>query len=253
MMKKVPLIVGNWKMNRTRAEARLLAQAMIQDLAAEDSAEVVICPPFTALSVVGEVISGTNVMLGAQNMHHEKSGAFTGEVSPLFLKELGCAYVLLGHSERRQHFGETDALIARKLKSALETGLAPIVCLGETLAERQAGRTFPRLEEQFLNSIRPVVNAFDSITIAYEPVWAIGTGRNARPEQAAEVHHFLRDLADREYGELWTRNLRIIYGGSVTAANIDELMARPLIDGVLVGGASLKSDFVRIVKFQTPA
>ena len=252
-VKKVPLIVGNWKMNKTPVEARLLAQAMVRDLADVDGVDVVICPPFTALPVVAEVIRNTNIMLGAQNMHYEKTGAYTGEVSPLFLKELGCAYVLLGHSERRQQFGETDEVVSRKLKAALDAGLAPIVCLGETLAERKKGDAFRRLKEQFRQSVVTVVKEFDTITIAYEPVWAIGTGLNAEPEQAAEAHQFLRGLADEEYGELWTHNLRILYGGSVTAANIDKLMAQPQIDGVLVGGASLKSDFVRIVRFQTPA
>ena len=184
-------------------------------------------------------------------MHYEKSGAFTGEVSPLFLKELGCSYVILGHSERRQFFSETDDLVCRKLRAALEFGLSPIVCLGESAAVRDAGRTMQVIEAQFQGSILPNFPDCPGLTIAYEPIWAIGTGRTAQPEQAAEVHRFLRELALRHAGPACADGLRIIYGGSVTPENVDRLMAEPEIDGVLVGGASLNPDgFARICRFE---
>jgi triosephosphate isomerase len=250
---RVPLIVGNWKMNETRAEARLLAQSCARNFGSVTSAEVVICPPFTALSVVAEVFRDSNILLGAQNMHYEQSGAFTGEVSGRFLKELGCSYVILGHSERRKHFGESDAIVSRKVKTALEVGLTPIVCVGETLAERDAGQTFDRLRAQFAESVASVVQKENVVVLAYEPVWAIGTGKNATAQQAAEVHQFLRSLAAERYGQAWAETLRVLYGGSVTAQNARELMQEPQIDGVLVGGASLSPDFARIVQSQSPA
>jgi triosephosphate isomerase len=244
------MVVGNWKMNKTPAEARVLAQSLAEDIGRVDGVEVVLCPPFTALSVVGEVVRNTNIKLGAQNMHFEKSGAFTGEVSGVFLKELGCAYVILGHSERRQLFGETDEMVRRKLRTALELQLIPIVCLGETREEREAGQTFERLTTQFEQSVAQAGSGSDVMVIAYEPIWAIGTGQNATPAQAAEVHRHIRNLAAREFGEGWAAALRILYGGSVTPENIDQLMAEKEIDGVLVGGASLKPSFARIVRFQ---
>lgn len=248
---RLPLVVANWKMNKTRAEARLLAQGLALELGELETVEIVLCPPFTALSVVGEAIQGSNLELGAQNMHYEESGAFTGEIAPRFLVELGVSYVILGHSERRQLFGETDELVQRKVRAALKAGFTPIVCVGETGAERDAGQTFDQLRRQFQESIVPAVTEQDLITVAYEPVWAIGTGRTATPEQAGEVHRFLRGLAEEQYGPAWAGNLRILYGGSVTADNINQLMAVSEINGVLVGGASLKSSFSRIAQFRT--
>jgi len=251
---KPPLIVGNWKMNRTPAEARVLAEALVRRLGGDIPAEVVICPPFTALSVVADALQDSDLLLGAQNMHYAKSGAFTGEISPVFLKELGCSYVILGHSERRQFFGETDDLVCRKLRAAREFGLAPIVCLGESAAVHDAGHTMQVIEAQFQGSILPTFPDCPGLTIAYEPIWAIGTGRTAQPEQVAEVHRFLRELAARHAGPACTDGLRIIYGGSVTPENVDRLMANPEIDGVLVGGASLNPDsFARICRFELAA
>jgi triosephosphate isomerase len=251
---KAPLIVGNWKMNRTPAEARVLAEGLVRRLGATASVEVVVCPPFTALSLVADALQDSDILLGAQNMHYEKAGAFTGEISPVFLKELGCSYVILGHSERRQLFGETDDLVCRKLRAALQHGLSPIVCVGETAATREAGRTVEVIEAQFQGSIRPVLGDSHALTIAYEPIWAIGTGKTAEPQQAAEVHRLIRELVARHAGPDLAAAVRIIYGGSVTPENIDRLMAQTEIDGVLVGGASLNPDaFVRICRFETPA
>jgi triosephosphate isomerase len=252
---KLPLIVGNWKMNRTPAEARVLAEALVQRIGAGVPAEIVVCPPFTGLSLVADVLQGSEILLGAQNMYYEKTGAFTGEVSPRSLRELGCAYVILGHSERRQLFGETDDMVCRKLRAAREFDLSPIVCLGESAADRDAGRMEQVIETQFQGSIVPAIPDCPGLTIAYEPVWAIGTGRTAGPAQAAEVHHFIRELARRHAGPDCAGKLRIIYGGSVTPDNIDGLMAQTEIDGVLVGGASLNPDhFARICRFEsTPA
>jgi triosephosphate isomerase len=251
---KTPLVVGNWKMNRTLAEARVLAEALVLRLKGVERVEIAVCPPFTALPQVADTLRGSNILLGAQNMHFEMSGAFTGEISPLFLKELGCAYVILGHSERRQLFGETDELVSRKLRAAIEHGLSPIVCVGESLAVHEAGRTRDVIESQFRSSILPVLAECPALTIAYEPIWAIGTGHTAQPGQAAEVHSHLRELAARHAGSERAAALRVIYGGSVTPGNIDGLMAQPEIDGVLVGGASLDPDsFARICRFEPAA
>jgi triosephosphate isomerase len=238
-------------MNRTPAEARILAEELVRRLKDVISAEIVVCPPFTALPLVADALQDSSILLGAQNMHYEKSGAFTGEISPVFLKELGCSYVLLGHSERRQLFGETDELVSRKLRAALQYGLSPIVCLGETAAVREAGRTRDVIEAQFNDSIRPVLRDCAALTIAYEPVWAIGTGNTASPEQAAEAHAFIRELVARAARSECAQGLRIVYGGSVTPENIDRLMQESEIDGVLVGGASLNPDhFSRICRFE---
>jgi triosephosphate isomerase len=247
---KTPLIVGNWKMNRTPTEARILAEELARRLRDVTSAEIVVCPPFTDLTLVADALQDSNILLGAQNMHYEESGAFTGEISPVFLKELGCSHVLLGHSERRQLFGETDELVGRKLRAALQHDLSPIVCLGETSAVREAGRTREVIEFQFNGSLRPVLKDCTAMTIAYEPIWAIGTGNTASPKQAAEVHGFIRELVAREAGPEFAHGLRIIYGGSVTPDNIDRLLQESEIDGVLVGGASLNPDsFARICRF----
>lgn len=243
---RTPLIVGNWKLNTTPKTARELASKLRLGLLDVKDREVVLCPPFTSLPAVAEVINDSHLRLGAQNLHWEREGAYTGEVSGEALKELGCRYVLIGHSERREHFFETDAVVNKKLKQALTLELCPIVCLGEKLADREAGRTFEVVERQFNAAFLDIPRV--DMVIAYEPVWAIGTGRNATPEQAEEVHKFLRGLLTKRFND---SNLRIIYGGSVKPDNIDSLMVEPDIDGVLVGGASLASDsFIRIVRFE---
>lgn len=247
-------------MNKTPDEARKLATELklgLADVAAPSGrdfvkdVDIALCPPFTALPIVAEVIRGSNIKLGAQNMHWEIQGAYTGEISGVFLKEIGCEYVIIGHSERRQYFFETDEIVNKKLKTALKLGLKPILCVGETLAEREQGKTFDVIKKQLAGAFQGI-KAETEIVIAYEPVWAIGTGKTATPKQAAEVHKFIRDwLARQTQSE--KENLRILYGGSVTPENIDELMAEPEINGVLVGGASLKSDsFIKIVLASQP-
>lgn len=246
-----PLIAGNWKMYKTTTDAVALVTRLKQLLGQSDGAEVVVCPPFTALSAVGNALRGSRIGLGAQNMHWEKEGAYTGEVSPVMLADLGCRYVILGHSERRHYFGETDVNINRKLKAALELELIPIVCVGETRTEREGGRTIEVVDGQLqggLDGISPEGGA--GIAIAYEPVWAIGTGLTATPAQAAEVHTFIRKRLRDLWGDRVAAAIRILYGGSVKPDNIDALMAEPEIDGALVGGASLTVDaFARIVQF----
>jgi len=249
-MKKTPLIAGNWKMNKTPKEARDLATELKERLRDVRDREILLLPPFTALPVVAEVIKDSNIQLGAQNMHYELKGAYTGEISPEFLLEIGCRYVLIGHSERREYFKEDDELINKKLLTALKTALLPIFCVGEKLAERESGKTFAIIENQIKRGLAGIKEGIQKITIAYEPVWAIGTGRNATPEEAAEVHSFIRALISDKYRRDIAGDMRIIYGGSVNPDNIDSLMAEEGIDGVLVGGASLKAEsFERIVKY----
>lgn len=239
-------------MNLTLAESAALAKA-VRDGAAGVSAEVALFTPFTALAVVAEVLKGGPVRLGAQDLFWEKSGAFTGEVSGAQLKDAGCRMTLIGHSERRRLFGDTDEAVAKKLKAALAAGLVPVVCVGETLDERQDQKTFRVLERQMeaLKGLAPADLA--PLVLAYEPVWAIGTGQTATPAQAQEAHLFLRKTAAKLYGEGFAAGLRILYGGSVTPENAEALMAQPDIDGALVGGASLKAEsFLRIARFGRP-
>ena len=215
-----------------------------------DAAEVVVCPPFTALSSVGPLLRGSRISLGAQDMYWEPQGAFTGEISPTMLLDAGCRYVIIGHSERRQHFGETDASVHRKLSAALTHRLTPIVCVGETLTERERGQTFDVLTRQLAGAFESC-DGWDCsrIVLAYEPVWAIGTGRNATPEQAQEAQAFIRQWVGKRCGADVASSLRIQYGGSVTVANASVLLQQPDIDGCLVGGASLKAEgFSAIVK-----
>ncbi len=248
-MKRTRLVAGNWKMFTTPESAGALASEIVQHKFEFPPVEVALCPPFTSLGAVREVIKGTEIKLGAQNMHFEEEGAFTGEVSAQMLLACGCSLVIVGHSERRQHFGETDEIINRKLKKALEVGLIPIFCLGETLQERENEKTFEVIERQLtvgLNSLR-----FDDtqLVIAYEPVWAIGTGVNARPRQAVEAHRFIRDKLAKMAGAPIAQKIRILYGGSVKADVAGPLFAEEEIDGALVGGASLKAgEFVEIIK-----
>jgi triosephosphate isomerase (TIM) len=243
------LIAGNWKMYKTAAEAVALVQALKDGLRTEH--EVLVAPPFTALAAVAPLLRGTPIALGAQDVHWEKEGAFTGAVSAPMLRDAGCTHVIVGHSERRQLFGDTDEGVARKAGAALAHGLVPIVCVGETLAERESSRTMEVVERQVERALRTITpQQAAGIVVAYEPVWAIGTGRVATPEQAQEVHAFLRKLVARSHGDAVAAALRILYGGSVKPDNVGALMAQPDLDGALVGGASLDaSSFLKIVGF----
>jgi triosephosphate isomerase len=241
------LVAGNWKMHGSRAENASLVRSLLDQVPAESGAEVMLCPPFVYLQEVGRLLKDTDVSLGAQSLCAEAQGAFTGEISAAMLKDVGCGYVLVGHSERRQIYAESDALIARKFVAAQSQRLVPVLCVGETLEEREGDRTAQVVARQ-LDAVLAVsgVGAFGSAVIAYEPVWAIGTGRNASPQQAQEVHAMIRARVaalDATIGG----SVRILYGGSVKASNARELFAMPDIDGGLVGGASLKADeFARI-------
>ncbi|MBN2370522.1 MAG: triose-phosphate isomerase [Vicinamibacteria bacterium] len=244
------LIAGNWKMYKTTSEAVALASEIKKGAAGAPS-DVLIAPPFTALAPVVSVLEGTSIAVAAQNMHFEKEGAFTGEVSAPMLKDLKVANVILGHSERRQYFAETDEGVARKTKAALDNEIMPISCVGETLAERESGKTMDVIGRQ-VNTILKALTIAEStrIVIAYEPVWAIGTGKVATPEQAQEVHAFIRQCIAKFHGAQVADALRILYGGSVKPDNVKGLMSQTDIDGALVGGASLKADsFLNLVHY----
>jgi len=245
-----PIVAGNWKMNKNVAEAIDLAGDIKRDLADCKDVDVVLCPPFTAVKAVGDVITGTHIDLGAQNMHWEKSGAFTGEVSAEMLREIYCHYVILGHSERRTYFGETDEVVNKKTRVALESNLIPIVCVGETLAEREAGRTNEVVGRQIRGSLAGLSNQqMVKTVIAYEPVWAIGTGKTATAQQAQDAHAFIRTVLAEMAVQAVAQSVRIQYGGSVKASNARELFSLPDIDGGLIGGASLEArSFIEIVK-----
>ena len=240
------IVAGNWKMHNTISESVSLARAIKDGLSNSASGEVVVAPPFTALAAVGDALKGSAVQLAAQNMYSEDKGAFTGEISPVMLKDAGCGYVILGHSERRKYFSETDQSVNAKVKKALASGLMPIVCVGETDEERVQGVTQSVVGRQVRGALAGV-EKLDHVVIAYEPVWAIGTGKVATSAQAEEVHAFIRGLIRELYGAV-AEELRILYGGSVTKDNVAELAAMADIDGALVGGASLKPDgFLGIV------
>ena len=243
-----PLIAGNWKMHLDRAGAVALATAVAQRTRELDGVEVAVCPPAVYLDAVAHAIGPSSVKLGAQNVYHEPKGAFTGEISADMLKDIGCTYVILGHSERRHVLGETNADINKKVKAALAAGLTPILCVGELLAEREAGETGAVIRDQFFGSLEGVSgNDVARVVIAYEPVWAIGTGKVATPAQAEEVHLDLRKIIEDRYNAEVAAVVRILYGGSVKPENAAELLAQPNLDGALVGGASLQADdFVRI-------
>jgi len=249
--KRRPIIAGNWKMNKTTVEARELASKLIPLIAGIKERDIVLAPPFTALQSVAGVIKGTGIALSAQNLHWEDKGAFTGEISAEMLLDLGCKYVIIGHSERRQFFSESDETVNKKLRQALNKGLLPIVCVGETLKEREAGKANDVIERQVAGALKGVTAAeMQKVTIAYEPVWAIGTGKTATPDQANEIHSFIRKKCEIGYGKEIADVLRIQYGGSVTPENVSTLMAMPDIDGALVGGASLKPEsFAALVNF----
>jgi len=244
-----PFIAGNWKMNLDRASAVALAEGLAKQAEAVDDVDLAVCPPSVYLDAVGKAVAGSKVALGAQNMYHEAEGAFTGEISAAMLNDLGCRYVILGHSERRHVLGETDADINKKVHVALAGGLTPIVCVGELLEEREAGKTLEVIRTQFDGSLAGLSgDQVARLVIAYEPVWAIGTGKVATPEQAEEVHLDLRKIIADRYNEEVAQAVRIQYGGSVKPDNAAELLQQPNIDGALVGGASLKVDsFMGIV------
>lgn len=247
---RTPLVAGNWKMNKTAVQARQLVQEMLPGLQAVMTVERVICPPFSALWAVSELLQGTGIGLGAQNLYWEASGAFTGEVSPGMVKEF-CQYVILGHSERRAYFGETDLTVNRKVKAALANDLTPIVCVGETLAENEAGQTAAVIERQLREGLQGLeVGDGQKLVIAYEPVWAIGTGRAASGAGAnAVLAECIRPTLAGLFDEAVSQSVRILYGGSVTAANAAEFFSQSEIDGALVGGASLKlAEFVPITQ-----
>jgi len=247
-----PVIAGNWKMFKTQADTRSFFAAFLPLVAAADHCEIVIAPPFTALAAAVDAARGSRVAIAAQNLHWEPQGAFTGEIAAPMLVEAGCRAVLIGHSERRQFFGETDATVAQKLAAALAAGLQPIVCVGESLEAREQGRTDEILRSQFAGAFAALTaREFSPILLAYEPVWAIGTGRTATPQLAAEAHRFLRAQAESRFGREAAAALRILYGGSVKPGNISGLMAEEEIDGALVGGASLDpASFAAIVKYR---
>lgn len=246
-----PLIAGNWKMFKTLGTAVPFVAELKEKLKDIADRDILLVPPYPFLQPIRSVTRGSNLLLGAQNLFWEDEGAFTGEVSPLMLKGVGCSHALIGHSERRQYFGETDETVNKRIKAALKHGLFPVVCIGETLEQREEKRTFDVLDTQMQGGLRDLTAGdMQKITIAYEPVWAIGTGKTATPELAEEVHSHIREKIKGIFDQGTASGARILYGGSVKPENIDELMAKDNIDGALVGGASLKTDaFERIVKF----
>lgn len=250
-MKRRFLMAGNWKMHKTVNEALAYVEAFKPLVAEETEREIMLAPPFTALDALSQALKGTNITLGAQNCHWEEQGAFTGEISPKMLAELGVTYVILGHSERRHIFGETDEMIRRKVEAVLRHDLIPILCIGEKLEEREAGKTFAVLERQIREGLKDfVAKDLAGLVLAYEPVWAIGTGKTATPELAEEAHAFCRKVLADMFGEEFAEATRILYGGSVKPENVVGLMARTEIDGALVGGASLSPEvFAKIVRF----
>ena len=250
-----PLIAGNWKMHKNNAEALQLVRELAPMIMGLQDVEVAVCPPFTALSDVSRTLQELNapIDLGAQDVYPEQEGAFTGEISPAMLKSLDVAYVIAGHSERREIMGEKDAFVAGKLRSVLDAGMTPILCVGETLQERESGKARSKVEGQLEEDLKGVdAEEIGSMVIAYEPIWAIGTGRTATPEDAQEMCSFIRTWLSEAYGDQAADSLRILYGGSVKPGNAAELMAMQDIDGALVGGASLKADdFAAIARYRT--
>ncbi|MFZ4855325.1 MAG: triose-phosphate isomerase [Desulfuromonadaceae bacterium] len=246
-----PVIAGNWKLFKTIAESVALVTELKPLVADNQSVEIVVAPVFTSLSRVSDAIKGSNINMASQNCYWEEEGAFTGEVAPKLLKDAGCSHAIIGHSERRQYFGETDLTVNKKTRAVLEAGLTAIVCVGESLAERESDRTFNVIEAQITGGLDGLAEeAFAHIVIAYEPVWAIGTGKTASDDQAQEVHAFIRQLIARLFSQPVADAVRILYGGSVKPDNVKGLMTQPDIDGALVGGASLKAEsFAAIVNF----
>jgi triosephosphate isomerase len=251
-MGRLAFIAGNWKMNKTVGEAVDLVRELKVSVSGVEGVEVAVAPPFTALDAVRKELEGSSILLAGQNLYWEEKGAFTGEISPPMLREVGCRYVIIGHSERRQFFGETDETVNRRIKTALAHGLKVIFCIGEMLKEREEGKTFSVIERQVEGGLKGLGDReMRNIVIAYEPVWAIGTGKTATPEQAEEVHRFIREKLEKLYSRKISEEIRIQYGGSVTPENIKGLMTQANIDGALVGGASLKAEsFSKIVRFK---
>jgi triosephosphate isomerase (TIM) len=242
-----PVIAANWKMNKKIEEAQAFLDELIPLVWNERDVDIVIAPPFTALYTMANLLKITNIGLAAQDLFYEDKGAYTGEISPVMLADIGCSYVIIGHSERRIYFGETNEIVNKKIRAARRHGLEVIFCIGESLSEREAGMTFDVLKKQITEGLRDISS--DGLIIAYEPVWAIGTGKTATPDQAQEAHESIRKTCLHLYGEP-AKGVRILYGGSVTPENADVLMACPDVDGALVGGASLKADsFAGIVKY----
>lgn len=251
-MKRRPLIAGNWKMNLGIIEAKKLAEAIRTSAQNTDDRDIMVAPTFTSMPLVAAALEGSGVLIGGQNVCWDAHGAFTGEISPTMLKELGCSHAILGHSERRQIFGESNALINKRMIGALKFGLSPIYCIGESLQEREADTTFTVLESQLREGLQGIsLTTADDLVLAYEPIWAIGTGITASKEQAQDVHAFVRRILADIFEKTVACKIRILYGGSVNSANVDSLMAQPDIDGALVGGAALQADsFDRIIHFQ---
>lgn len=249
MENRRPLIAGNWKLFKTAAEAAETAAQLADRLSGTIDADVMIAPPFTALSAVADILKDSAVALGAQNLFWEDEGAFTGEISPPMLKAAGCAYVIIGHSERRQYFGETDQSVNKRIKAALSHEMIPVFCIGESEKERDADETFSVLDKQVTKGLEGFSpDELNTLVTAYEPVWAIGTGKTASSAQAQETHQFIRSVIAKTFGNILAKSVRILYGGSVKPNNIRELMEMPDIDGALVGGASLDAEtFSRIV------
>ena len=249
-MKRKKVIAGNWKLHNTNSEAQQLANQIKIRSTEIKNTEIILCPPFTALSVVSEVVKGTSIAVGAQNVYWEKSGAFTGEINADMIKSSGAEFVIIGHSERRQYFSETDETVNKRIKAALQSGLKVIGCVGEVLEEREAGITAEIIETQITGALLGLSKEnMANVIIAYEPVWAIGTGKTATPEQAQEVHAQIRSLVSKQFGNEVASAVRIQYGGSVKAENADELLSQPDIDGALVGGACLKAEtFIPIIQ-----
>lgn len=249
---RTPILAGNWKMHKTVQEAIDLVEALIKGAETVSDREVLVCPPFTALHALKPVLENTSVKLGAQNMYYEESGAYTGDISPLMLKDVGCSYVIIGHSERRQIFGETDDMVNRKIHTALKHSIRPIMCVGESKPQRDAGQAEEIVIAQVRAGLAGITAAqMNDVVVAYEPIWAIGTGDTATLGDAQAMHAAIRNTLTDMFGADTAQTVRIQYGGSVKPDNVDELMAQPDIDGALVGGASLKADnFLRIVKFE---
>jgi triosephosphate isomerase len=243
------IIAGNWKMNKTSADGVTLVQDIVAAVGKQSEVEVIVCPPFTAIEAAGKALEGSNVRLGAQTMHHEASGAFTGEVSAPMLRAIFATHVILGHSERRSYFGETDETVNKKVLAALKNQLRPIFCVGESLGERESGATLKVVQTQVERGLEGVSKELAAtVVVAYEPVWAIGTGKVATTEQAQEVHAFIRGLLVKLFGDVVAQKVRILYGGSMKPSNAPELLAQKDIDGGLIGGASLEArSFVDLV------
>ncbi len=248
-MRKIT-IAGNWKMYKTLRDGQELVVALRRELYNIENVEIIVCPPFTSIAYLADALETSNIKVGAQDLYWAEEGAFTGEVSAAMIKDAGCSYVIIGHSERRAYFGETNESVNKKIKAALKHGLTPIVCVGETLTEREAGKTFNVIENQIREGFKELSEEdFIKIIVAYEPVWAIGTGKTATPLQAQEVHKYIRELIQKIYNEESAANLIIQYGGSVKPDNITELIKQPDVDGALVGGASLDAaSFGTIIK-----